>query len=161
MHNCRWYSAVSLFCVRVCVWFPPTAPVFSGQYWNFTAPDPANDCLYEIDPDNITSCVVYFAVCKPLPSSICGSENGNASYCQVVTAKDGKIYRYNVGNYSQSHKFSRLGMFKILWLSDGCVERAYTVQLSLSLNLLPLSVLCHIRHVAAKCLVSCVCVLGK
>ncbi|CAI8030528.1 Chondroitin sulfate synthase 3 [Geodia barretti] len=79
-----------------------------GQYWNFTAPDPANDCLYEIDPDNITSCVVYFAVCKPLPSSICGSENGNASYCQVVTAKDGTIYRYNVGNYSQSHKFSRL-----------------------------------------------------
>jgi hypothetical protein len=79
-----------------------------GQYWSFTAPDPANDCLYEIDPDNITSCVVYFAVCKSLPSSICGSENGNASYCQVVTAKDGKIYRYNVGNYSQSHKFSRL-----------------------------------------------------
>ena len=91
--------------------------MFSGQYWNFTAPDPAEDCLYEIDPENISSCVVHFSVCKPLPSDICGLSN--VSYCQVVTAKDGTVYKYNIGNYTQKHSFTALGMFNISWAFRG------------------------------------------
>ena len=82
----------------------------SGQFWNFSVPEPQVNCLHEIAAENVSSCSIYFSVCKPLPSTICGGIS-NVTYCQVVTAKDGSHYYYDAGNYTTRHNFLALSMF--------------------------------------------------
>ena len=81
--------------------------LLSGQFWNFSVPDPQDNCLHDFDSSKIAGCSVYFSICKPLPTAICG--DGNASYCHVVTDTGGVEYQYVIGNYSTAHKFTALG----------------------------------------------------
>jgi hypothetical protein len=78
-----------------------------AQYWNFTVPEPTDNCLYDGDSAlEVTGCTVFFSICKPLPKAICGEEN--VTYCQVVTLSDGTQQRFNMGNYTVQHKFNVL-----------------------------------------------------
>ena len=108
-----------------CWIISPITPLFSGQFWNFSVSDPGNNCFHDISPDNVSSCTVYFSICKPLPSSICGTKYGNVSYCQVVTAKDTTVYKYDIGNYTVKHSFVALGMLNFLHFHRMCCIPCY------------------------------------
>ena len=69
--------------------------------------NPQENCFHENDTE-VADCTVFFSVCKPLPSSICGASN--VSYCEVVTATNGTKYTYNIGSYTKKHNFLALRM---------------------------------------------------
>ena len=68
--------------------------VYSQSHWYATVSDPELCAGGESN----TKCVIHFAVCEALPSTVCN--NGNTTgFCQVVT--DGNIEKqYDTGKFS-------------------------------------------------------------
>ena len=109
---------------------PPSLPPFfylpRPGYWSVTLQ--SNLCVvpFGYEDNTITSCVVYFSVCKALPGEQCGGVT-NSSTCQEVVMNDGRIYYYSIGDYRGNNEFEATG--------DPIPSPSPSLPLSLSLSL--------------------------
>ena len=57
---------------------------------------------------NVTSCTVYFSVCKALPGARCAGVT-NSSTCQEVVTNDGQMHYYSIGDYRGNDGYEATG----------------------------------------------------
>lgn len=77
-------------------------------YWSVTLE--LNACVVpsSYEAVNISSCTLFFSVCKALPAAQCGGV-ANSSTCQLVMTRDSKKHYYSIGDYHGNSGYEATG----------------------------------------------------
>lgn len=76
-----------------------------AEYWNISVPTAAQCILPTgVSLNDISSCNIYFSICRPLPVERCEPSN-TSSVCQEVILTNGSVIYFNQGEYSTEHEY--------------------------------------------------------